>query len=287
MRSFFAATALLVIVGVFDDFSEFSYHVRFVAQLLAAVLIAVAGPALLHDLGYLFHSESLFSLGLFAIPVTLFAVIGVINALNMSDGIDGLSGSLALVALSATALTAWQAGADYPLSLIMVCIGGTGGFLLFNLRLPGRLRAAVFLGDAGSMFLGLVVAWFLITLSQGESRVMSPVTALWFVAVPLFDTISLMVRRIRRGHSPFYADHHHIHHALLRIGFSVNQVLGLLVLIALLMASIGWLGLRMSVPEPVMFFGILAAGVAYHYQMTLAWSRGRLLGRPLGSMPNT
>ncbi len=97
----------------------------------------------------------------------------------------------------------------------------TSRHLLFNQRVFWRSKAAVFLGDAGSMMLGLGLVWATIALSQGEYRAITPAAALWFLMVPVCDTVSVSVRRIRAGKSPFHADSRHLHHLFMQVGFSV------------------------------------------------------------------
>ena len=105
------------------------------------------------------------------------------------------------------------------------------------------------MGDAGSMFLGFTLAWFLIQLSQGEERLLAPVTALWIIALPLIDTVSMMVRRFRLGRSPFAADREHFHHILLASGYTPKQTLVMMILIAGLLAGVGLAGHLLGVPE--------------------------------------
>jgi UDP-GlcNAc:undecaprenyl-phosphate GlcNAc-1-phosphate transferase len=76
-------------------------------------------------------------------------------------------------------------------------------FLLFNLRIFGRSSAKIFLGDTGSTLFGFIVCWLLIDVSQGEKNLISPITALWIMALPLFDSVCIMLRRISKGRSPF------------------------------------------------------------------------------------
>jgi len=144
-------------------------------------------------------------------------MIGMLNAVNMVDGLDGLAASLVFIAI-----IAWT-GDDVRNVVIPELLGAAIlAFLLFNLRLRGR--ALVFMGDAGSLFLGFVLTWFLVALSQGEQRLLAPVTALWLFALPLTDTISMMVRRILLRRSPFLADREHFHHILLAAGFGPQRV---------------------------------------------------------------
>ncbi|MFC0146289.1 hypothetical protein [Pectobacterium cacticida] len=81
------------------------------------------------------------------------------------------------------------------------------------------------MGDAGSTLIGFTVIWLLMLATQGENAVIRPVTALWFIAIPLMDMVTIMVRRIRRGYSPFKPDREHLHHILMRAGLTPHQAL--------------------------------------------------------------
>jgi len=278
-RALFAGTLVLVVVGVLDDLHELSARARFGAQILASLIMSLGAGVVLHDLGHLLLAGQLVTLGMLSIPLTVFATVGVINAVNMSDGIDGLAGSLVLVALSALLLIAWPSGQREVIGLLLVLVAVVVAFLAFNLRPKGR--ALVFMGDAGSMFLGFVLAWFLVRLSQGEARLFDPVTALWIFAMPLIDTVVMMVRRLRLGRSPFAADREHFHHILLAAGFTPKQTLGLVVLLASGCAGIGLLGHFRGVPEHWMFWGFLALAGLHYWVVMRAWRVKRFLSRPL------
>jgi UDP-GlcNAc:undecaprenyl-phosphate GlcNAc-1-phosphate transferase len=127
------------------------------------------------------------------------------------------------------------------------------------------------MGDAGSMFLGFVLTWLLISLSQGENRVIAPVTALWLFAMPLLDTISLMIRRLLKGRSPFSADREHLHHVLQAAGYSVNQSVLTIHGLALAAALVGVGGLYMKAPDWVMFYGFLGLFALYFCGVRQAW----------------
>ncbi|MCG6862624.1 MAG: undecaprenyl/decaprenyl-phosphate alpha-N-acetylglucosaminyl 1-phosphate transferase, partial [Chromatiaceae bacterium] len=219
------------------------------------------------------------SLGILAVPVTLFAAVGVMNAVNMADGLDGLAASLVLITITALWVIAWSRG-DVRVIGVLGVLGATiFAFLLFNLRLDGR--ALVFMGDAGSLFLGFVLAWFLVRLSQGEQRLLAPVTALWLLALPLIDTVSLMVRRMLLGRSPFTADREHFHHILLAAGFSPKQTLALMVLLGFTAAGVGLAGHFLGIPERWMLLGFLGLFTLHFWMIMRAWRLKRFLARPL------
>lgn len=268
-RALFAASALLVITGVLDDFRELEPSARFAAQILAALMMAFWGGVQLHDLGDLV-GPTLVALGTFGPALTVFAVVGVINAFNMSDGADGLAGGIALGALGWLALAALLA--DSPaLPLLLVLGAVTAAFLGFNLRYPGHPRASIFMGDAGSMFLGFTLAWFLVALSQGPARVIAPVSALWLVALPLFDTVCIMLRRLYRGRSPFLADRGHLHHLLGALGLPTGVAVAALLGASVLLGAVGLCAPLLGVSEHVLFFVFAALFVLFCVGMELGW----------------
>ena len=270
---------LLVGVGAVDDVISIPFKHRFAAQVVAGLLMTLAGGVVIEQLGELLLPGTVINLGVLAVPFTIFFLLGLVNAFNLCDGIDGLAGSLALVALlglGAVALIGGQFLIFTELSLLGVCLVA---FLAFNARFPGHHRATVYLGDSGSTFLGFALLWFSITMSQGEQAVMSPVTPLWFFALPLFDMTTVFIRRIANKQHPFSADREHLHHMLLTAGFSVTQTVLILAAGALLLAGIGIAGLYLGVHEGVMlvlFFGFLAF---YYCMVSQCWASRRFFGR--------
>jgi len=210
--NYLLATALLVVIGMVDDRYNISFIWRFLVQIAAVFIMIQQGNALL-DLGELFSSETL-SLGIFSSFMTVFATVGVINALNMSDGIDGLAGGYFLFSLIILACFSFNPFYQW---LIFVWVGAILGFLVFNFPLRGN--AKIFMGDAGSMVLGFTLAWLLIHGAQdmetNEQGLFHPIFAVWLLALPLYDTVSVMLIRLLKGSSPFHADRMHMHHHVL------------------------------------------------------------------------
>jgi UDP-GlcNAc:undecaprenyl-phosphate GlcNAc-1-phosphate transferase len=279
--AFFAAAGLLVTVGVLDDVYGVSPPVRLAVQTAAVLIIATFGGAYLADLGAILPVAGNLQLGWMAIPFTVFAGVGAINAFNLSDGVDGLCGTLSLVALAGLGIAAAVAGNLSDLPLILALIGGVVGFLIFNVRLPQRRQASIFLGDAGSYLLGLAVMYLAIRMSQGPDRAIQPVTALWFCMLPLLDTIGVMLRRLRRGHSPMNPDREHIHHVLLLANFSVTATWIGLALVATVGTAFGLLGMFAGVPESFMFASFLILSVAYYGMFTRVWKALTFLSRSI------
>src|SRR5690606_15367016 len=102
-------------------------------------------------------------------------------------------------------------------------MGALAGFLVYNLRTPLRKQAAVFMGDAGSMALGLVVAWFAMSLAQEPHVVFAPISVAWILALPIIDICAQFNRRVREGRHPFSPDRGHFHHHFRHAGISSGQ----------------------------------------------------------------
>jgi UDP-GlcNAc:undecaprenyl-phosphate GlcNAc-1-phosphate transferase len=276
-----AGGILLVVVGAVDDAHHVGPKTRLAVQGTAILILALYGGTILESLGNLGLGGAEVRTGWLALGFTVFAGLGLINAVNMADGVDGLSGMLSMITLAALAIVAFVAGRADELLIIAVLSGALAGFLAFNLRLPGRRQALVFLGDAGSYLVGFLIFYLLVRLSQGPQPAMSPVTALWITLVPLFDTVGMMLRRLRKGRSPFRADREHLHHIFLLAGFTPNETVATLTTAAGLAATIGLAGLYLGVPDAVMLvlFLILAAG--YYGAIMRAWTVMRFLSRSI------
>lgn len=255
---------LIFITGFIDDAVKLSYKLRFLIQAAVALIMILAGGVVLEELGALLLGSPL-HLGVFGVVFTLIAIVGGINALNMIDGVDGLSGSIALASLVLIGVTAYIAQDQHNMILISALIGGVIGFLYFNVRHLYQQYARVFLGDNGSMLLGLMFAWLLVDLSQEPNPAITPVTAVWLFSVPLMDMFGVMLRRVCAGQSPFTADRQHLHHLLMRSGFRVNEIVFTMVFLHSLLGIIGLAGMYLDIPEFAMLLGFIMLSIGYFY----------------------
>jgi UDP-GlcNAc:undecaprenyl-phosphate GlcNAc-1-phosphate transferase len=253
---------LLVVVGTIDDRFDLPANVRLIAQSGAALLVVLGANLLVSSIG-----EPLFfevRLGPFALPFTVLFVITMVNAFNLIDGIDGLAGALAL--LTFLALTIVGVGAPvFP--MIAVTAAVVAAYLLFNLPLGFNRPVRAFMGDAGSTFLGLLIAAVGVHLSQGAEAKLSPVIGLWFVAVPVFDLFSTIFRRLAERKSPFAPDHEHLHHVLVEHGLSRTETFVCVLALAVCFAAVGILGHVFVIPDGMMFMLWFAGGVVYYQMM--------------------
>jgi len=262
----FAGLLILVLVGLLDDFNNLSARSRIVAQIFVALLMTSWGGVVVEDLGNLFGGGSV-HLQDWAIPFTVFSVIGIINAFNMMDGADGLAGGVSLAPLSLFGSVALFFGMVSQATLIFTLAGAVLGFLVFNMRSPWRTQASIFMGDAGSMMLGFALVWFAVDLS----RIITPIAVVWIFAIPLMDASSCILRRILKGRSPFSADREHLHHVIMRAGLSASEAVLLIVLISFLLSLIGMAGWYYEVPEYLMFYTFMLLCAGYYFGMSHAW----------------
>ena len=155
------------------------------------------------------------------------------------------------------------------LLLILVCLFV---FVIFN----KSKRYKIFLGDNGSMFLGFILAWLLVDSSQGSKSFIKPVTALYLVALPVFDTIFVMLRRILAGDSPFKPDKSHLHHLFLACQFSQSKALVAMIFSQSLLIGLGLILLLTGVSEYIQFYLFVLLSIVYYLLMQKMWKLKKL-----------
>lgn len=224
--SFFAAAAVIFAVGLIDDLKNINWKYKMAGTIIATSITVFYGGIVLDDLGDLFGSGNI-RLGILSVPFTFFCVIGIVNALNMIDGLNGLAGGLSVIMLGALAFFAYLSGSAAFVYVAVALIGSLAGFLVFNYP-----KGSIFMGDSGSNLLGFALAISSIALFRTEfsSEPMVPVVIL---SLPIFDTVRVMVSRMRKGKSPFYPDKTHIHHILTRVGVRSRKTVFVLCLLTL------------------------------------------------------
>jgi UDP-GlcNAc:undecaprenyl-phosphate/decaprenyl-phosphate GlcNAc-1-phosphate transferase len=207
---------LLLLVGIVDDTRGMKAMVKLTFQVAIAGLAWWAGLSI----DQLHFPWGIVELGPLSLPVTVAWIVGVINAINLIDGLDGLAAGVVLTVLGGFGLLAAADGVDPTLYLIAATMGAAVGFLAYNLH-----PATIIMGDTGSMVLGFVVAAVAISLTQDGVYPHAPWVPVVALGVPLLDTAWAVVRRTARGEAFFVADRGHIHHQLLRFGFSQRDAM--------------------------------------------------------------
>jgi UDP-GlcNAc:undecaprenyl-phosphate GlcNAc-1-phosphate transferase len=236
MRGLLLGAVVICLVGVADDYRGLRGRHKVLGQLVAVGLVLAHGVRV--DAVHLFSWR--IEMGALALPFTLFWLLGAINSLNLLDGMDGLLGSVGTIVALAMAVMAGMYGHWIEACVAVTLAGALVGFLRYNLP-----PASIFLGDAGSMLIGLVIGTLAIRSSlKGPATVaLSAPTAL--LIIPIFDTLAAITRRKLTGRSIYSTDRGHLHHCLLRHGLSCSRALLTVSCLCLLtvlgtLASVAW-----------------------------------------------
>lgn len=260
--------AMLALLGGLDDRFDLSVRIRLLVQIAATLVVIAVTGVYVHTLGHIAGYD--LELGWIGVPLTVVAVIGLLNAFNMMDGIDGLAGGLALVSVGAIILFSGNTVLLNSAMLLALLTTAALPYLAANLGFMGR---KIFMGDAGSMVIGYLLAWTLIRLSQEPSTQLSSVDVLWCVALPVLDTLAVMYRRLRQGESPFKPDRGHIHHILLRAGLSPRVALIALIGLAIAIALLGKVTSSLSIGTGSNLATFCIFMVIYIATVTRTWLR--------------
>ena len=211
IRAVLIGAGIVVLFGLIDDFKNLGYKAKFAGQVCAALIIICYGGVKINCLGMLLPDGFLLP-DWFAIPLTLVVIVGVTNAVNLADGLDGLAGGICILIFICISYLAYRCGNTAIAVVSAAVIGAIFGFLRFN-----TYPATLFMGDAGSQFLGFSAITLSLGLTQGNTP-LSPLLPLILLGFPVLDTVTVMCERIVKGRSPFVADKNHFHHKLIGLG---------------------------------------------------------------------
>lgn len=268
---FFTASAFIVLLGMLDDRFNLSAKGRLACQFGVAAIMAWSAQNHIIDLGNLLGFGDI-NLGFVGYIFTLVCVVGVINAFNMIDGIDGLAGGMSLVVLGSVVFLLLLSNNGSAIMVPMLIIAALVPFLAFNLSWKGFKGNKIFMGDSGSMFIGLTIVWLLVEYTQGSEAAMRPITAVWLVGLPLMDMAAIMYRRARKGQSVLKPDRQHLHNIFMRAGFSSNRALVAITIIGFSYACVGIIGELMLIPEYIMFYGFVVVLIIYSLIIQNIWT---------------
>jgi len=261
-RPLFLSMLPLLIVGVLDDHRDINVRTRIIVQVIACLIMIYYANVRINNLGDLFGMGIVELEGIETV-FTVFCVIGVLNALNLIDGIDGACASLSIIAIGGSIFLIKLSTNTESISLMLYFMSGLCAFLIVNLGLLKKQISRVFLGDAGTTTIGFFMCWMFIKFSQNENEIFNPITAVWLLAIPIMDTVTVIISRLCLRKSPFVAGRDHVHHLLLDIGFSPKSVLAILFFLGLLLAVLGVTAEIINIAEPFMFYGFLTVFFIY------------------------
>lgn len=264
------ALMMMYLVGIADDLIGVKYRAKFCAQILAALILAIAGVRVdsLHGMLGIYELPAMISW-----PLTIFLVVFIINAINLIDGIDGLSSGLSGIAMMFYGFF-FMAADQWAYAMIsFAALGTMVPFFYYNVFGNPAQGKKIFMGDTGSLTTGLVLSFLSLQLSSiSDSDIFAAdllVIAFAPLAIPCLDVVRVFVHRVIRGNSPFLPDRVHIHHKLLALGIPQRPAM-----ILILAASAGVIGFNLLISPKVDTSVIIAVDfslwVVVNYWLTKA-----------------
>ncbi|UII55632.1 undecaprenyl/decaprenyl-phosphate alpha-N-acetylglucosaminyl 1-phosphate transferase [Cytobacillus spongiae] len=205
---------IIIVTGVLDDMMELSAKFKLLGQLAAAATVVIGGVSVEY-INVPFVGQIEF--GIFSIPLTILWIVGITNAINLIDGLDGLAAGVSSIALITISGMAILKGDLFVVSFGIILLGSTLGFLVYNFH-----PAKIFMGDTGALFLGFMIA-VLSLLGFKNVTVISLIVPVIILGVPISDTFFAIIRRIVNKQPLSAPDKSHLHHCLLRFGYSHRQ----------------------------------------------------------------
>jgi UDP-N-acetylmuramyl pentapeptide phosphotransferase/UDP-N-acetylglucosamine-1-phosphate transferase len=236
---FIAGSLMLYFIGLYDDIVGLSYKYKFIAQIMAGILLCISG-LWIANLGNVFYiSNMAWYIGM---PFTILVIVYITNALNLIDGIDGLAAGLSSISLLViAAVSIWTA--QWPWALLAtISLGVTCTFFYFNVF---NKRMKIFMGDAGSLTLGFLLSFLTLHFWQ-KDPVWHPILhnvgiiVISSLLIPLMDVVRVFASRIRDGRNPFMPDKNHIHHKLLRTGLKARGTMLTILFLTFLIVAMNY-----------------------------------------------
>ncbi|MED1468618.1 MraY family glycosyltransferase [Bacillus salipaludis] len=208
-------SVIILAAGILDDIYELSAKIKFLLQIAAALIVVYWGGVHVDFINLPFGGNLYF--GAMSVPITVIWIVGVTNAINLIDGLDGLAAGVSSIALITISAMAIVMGDPYVMTMGAILLASTLGFLIFNFH-----PAKIFMGDTGALFLGYMIA-VLSLLGFKNVAFISFVVPVIILGVPISDTFFAIVRRLYNKNPLSAPDKSHLHHCLLKLGFTHRQ----------------------------------------------------------------
>ena len=228
MQGILLGAVIIVVLGVVDDITPLPAKLKFVVQILAA-LIPVSHGVVIQALSNpnLFSDSAYWVLGPLGIPITVLWIVAVTNSVNLIDGLDGLANGVSAISATTMLVIALLVSESQVAITMAALVGACVGFMPYNMN-----PAKMFMGDTGATFLGFILATMSIQGLFKFYAIISFVVPFLILGLPIFDTTFAFVRRIANGQSPMQADRSHIHHRLIDMGLNQKQAVATLYVIS-------------------------------------------------------
>ncbi|OLS37826.1 glycosyltransferase family 4 protein [Bacillus sp. MRMR6] len=224
---------IIILTGMLDDVKEISPKVKLAGQLAAAAVVVIYGGLKVDFINLPFGG--IIDFGYLSIPLTMIWIIGITNAINLIDGLDGLAGGVSTIALFSIAGMSFIMGNDYVTIIALIVAFSTIGFLFYNFH-----PAKIFMGDTGALFLGYIIG-VLSLLGYKNVTFISLIIPVIILGVPISDTFFAIIRRLVNKQPLSAPDKSHLHHCLLRAGFSHSQTVMLIYAMAVVFGLVAFI----------------------------------------------
>ena len=258
------AMFVMLWIGTWDDMKKLSPMFRLVCEIVIVVVLALVNNSPINDLHDLWGVREISPW--IAWPLTVVGCVGIINAINMIDGIDGLSSGICIMSCGFLGLFFFYEGDFSRAALALSLVGALIPFFIVNVF--GN-RSKMFIGDGGTMMLGIVLCDFImamitqnsISANNTPSNFCIVAFALAVLAIPVFDTIRVMLGRICRGDSPFYPDKTHLHHAFIDYGFHHLETSLMEIILNMGIIGVWWVTYKSHLSSQWQLYTVVIAGI--------------------------
>ena len=228
MKSILLGAVIIVVLGVVDDIMALPALLKFVVQIIAALIPALSGVQIIAFSNPNIFSDNLYwVLGNLSIPFTVLWIVAITNSVNLIDGLDGLANGVSAISATTMLVIALVGGQSQVAIVLAALVGACVGFMPYNMN-----PAKMFMGDTGATFLGYILATMSIQGLFKYYAVISFVVPFLILGLPIFDTAFAFIRRIAHGQSPMHADRSHIPHRLIDTGPNQKQAVATLYVIS-------------------------------------------------------
>jgi UDP-GlcNAc:undecaprenyl-phosphate GlcNAc-1-phosphate transferase len=241
--------AIIVLIGFFDDIFELSAKIKLIGQLAAAFTVVFLGDLQIGFINLPFDGRLDF--GYLSIPFTILWIVGITNAINLIDGLDGLAAGVSSIALITISGMALITGNIYVVAVSSILLASTLGFLIYNFH-----PAKIFMGDTGALFLGYMIS-VLSLLGYKNVTFISLIVPIIILGVPISDTFFAILRRIINKQPLSAPDKSHLHHCMLRLGFTHRQTVLLIYSMSLLFGLAAVIYTQAKLWGSILLIGVL------------------------------
>ena len=283
-RGMLLGAVIIVVLGIFDDIYALPAKLKFVVQIVAALVAVLSGNRIqVLSNPNIFSEEPLWALpSWLSIAVTVVWIVAITNAVNLIDGLDGLACGVSTIG-SATMLVIALLVSEPDVAMIMgALVGACVGFLPYNLN-----PAKIFMGDTGATFLGYIMATMSVQGMFKMYTMISFVAPFLILGLPIFDVCFAVVRRLSKGQSPMQPDRSHVHHRLIDMGLSQKQAVGMLYVISAILGLTAVMLTTSGALKAMIFLVAMALAALIAWRVLISGHTGKPGGRRGGEKTET